>query len=166
MKTSTMNTIARMFLIACIALPFAACKKEPPPKPQPKALSAPTTDDASAWRAYVSDVVTRNMGSISNQPYVYLLPAESTPDFQGQYERLLEKAQSDVARGIISGNMLAYASSSSAKMADIVIASFKDVPPDTMQGVRVLFIGDAADNARVQAAVAPAGVTYVFIEAK
>jgi hypothetical protein len=51
-------------------------------------------------------------------------------------------------------------------MADIVIASFKDVPADTMKGVRVLFIGDAADNERVKAAVSPAGVTYVFIEAK
>ena len=43
---------------------------------------------------------------------------------------------------------------------------FKDVPADTMKGVRVLFIGDAADDPRVKAAVSPAGVDYVFIEAK
>lgn len=170
MKTFAMSIITRpalqLVLIACLVLPFAACKKEAPKEAPKAALTAPTTDDAAAWRAYVSDVVTRNMGGISNQPYVYLLPGESTADFQGSYDRLAEKAQSDVARGIISGNMLAYASPASAKMADIVIASFKDVPPDTMQGVRVLFIGDAADDGRVKAAVTPAGVTYVFVEAK
>src|SRR3546814_12967742 len=93
------------------------------------------------------------MGAIANQPYVYLLPGESDGDFEGNYERLAEKAHTDVARGIIRGNMLAYASPASAKMADIVIAAFKDVPPDTMEGVRVVFIGDAADGERVKAAV-------------
>jgi len=170
MKTA-MNILTRpaaqLVLIACLVLPFAACKKEEAPKAAPKAaLTAPTTDDSVAWRAYVSDVVTRNMGEISSQPYVYLLPGESTADFQGSYDRLLEKAQGDVARGIVSGNMLAYASPSSAKMADIVQAAFKDVPPDTMKGVKVLFIGDAGDNDRVKAVVAPAGVDYVFVEAK
>jgi hypothetical protein len=159
--------VAQLLLIACLVLPFAACKKEEAPKAAPKAaLTAPTTEDSAAWRAYVSDVVTRNMGEISSQPYVYLLPGESTPDFQGSYDRLLEKAQGDVARGIVSGNLLAYASPSSAKMADIVLAAFKDVPADTMKGVKVLFIGKAEDNERVKAAVAPAGVDYVFIEAK
>src|SRR3546814_17416315 len=79
-------------------------------------------------------------------------------------ERLAEKAHTDVARGIIRGNMLAYASPASAKMADIVIAAFKDVPPDPMEGVRVVFIGDAADGERVTAAVSPAGVTSVRSE--
>lgn len=163
-----MKTITRLMLTACLVLPLlAACQKEEAAPVVEKApMTAPTTDDPAAWRDYVSDVVTRNMEGISNQPYVYLLPAESTEGFEGLYERLLEKAKSDVARGIIKGNLLAYASPSSAKMADIVVDSFTTVTPDTMKGVRVLFIGDAADNARVQAAVAPAGVEYKFIEAK
>jgi hypothetical protein len=35
-----------------------------------------------------------------------------------------------------------------------------------MKGVKVLFIGTPADSERVEAAVEPAGVTYVFVEAK
>jgi hypothetical protein len=35
-----------------------------------------------------------------------------------------------------------------------------------MKGVKVLFIGATADGDRVKAAVEPAGVTYVFVEAK
>jgi hypothetical protein len=95
-----------------------------------------------------------------------MLPGESTPDFADQYERLAEKAKADVSRGIIEGNLLAYGSPASAKMADMVVASFEGVPPNTMKGVKVLFIGDAADSERVKAAVAPAGVDYVFVEAK
>jgi hypothetical protein len=171
MKTFSMNILnhraLQALLVACLVLPFAACKKEEAPKETVQApLVAPTGDDIAAWRTYVTDAVSRNMGNVSNQPYVYLLPGEDSEDFEGSYERLAEKAETDVARGIIAGNMLAYASPASAKMADIVIASFKDVPADTMKGVRVLFIGDAADNERVKAAVSPAGVTYVFIEAK
>lgn len=161
-----MNITARLLLIACLTLPFAACKKEEPKEAVKAPLSAPTSDDAAAWRAYVSDVVTRNMGSITNQPFVYLLPGESTPDFQGSYDRLLEKAKADVSRGIIEGNLLAYASPASAKMADIVIESFKDIQPNSMKGVKLLFIGKPEDNERVRAAVAPAGIDYTFIEAK
>jgi hypothetical protein len=47
-----------------------------------------------------------------------------------------------------------------------VIAAFKDVPAGSMKGVKVLFVGKAADNDRVKAAVAPSGVDYVFVEAK
>ena len=170
MKNFSMKNIPvralQALLAACLVLPLAACNKEEAPKVVEKApVPAPSGDDITEWRAYVSDVVRRNMVAISNQPFVYLLPGENDGDFEGNYERLAEKAHTDVARGIISGNMLAYASPASAKMADIVIAAFKDVPPDTMEGVRVVFIGEAADGERVKAAVAPAGVTYVFVEA-
>lgn len=162
-----MNFTTRLILIACLALPFAACKKEEAPKEAVAApLAAPTTDDRKAWMDYLSDVVGRNMDGISQQPFVYMLPAESTPDFQTQYDSLLDKARSDVSRGIVEGNLLAYGGHASAKVADLVVAAFKDVQPNTMKGVKVLFIGQAADSERVKVAVAPAGVDYKFIEAK
>ncbi len=154
-------------LIACIALSFAACKKDEAPTVVAKpAMTAPTTDDIAAWREYLQDVVPRNMEGITNNPYIYLLPGESAPDFADQYERLGEKVSNDVASGIVEGNMLVYASPASAKMADMMVSAFKTVPAGTMKGVRVLFIGHAADSDRVKAAVEPAGVTYVFVETK
>ena len=160
-----MKTMTRVILIALLVLPLAACKKAEAPQAAVKApMSAPTTDDRQAWVDYLNDVVPRNMTGIANQPYVYLLPGESAADFQDQYDRLLEKAQSDVARGIIAGNLLAYASPASAKMADLVIAAFEGVPADSMKNVRVLFIGNPADSERVKAAVSPTGVEYVFVD--
>lgn len=161
-----MTLSARLMLIACLALPFAACKKEEPVVVEKAALTAPQNDDRQAWLAYLSDVVSRNMGGIQNQPFVYMVPSAALPDFADQYERLLEKAKSDVARGIITGNLLAYGGYNSDKVAELVEASFKDVQPNSMKGVKVLFIGKASEDARVKAAVTPAGVDYVFIEAK
>jgi hypothetical protein len=156
-----------MLMVLCLALPFAGCKKQEAPVEAVKApVPAPVNENRQAWLDYLSDVVTRNMGGIQNQPFVYMLPGESTADFKDQYDRLLEKAKGDVSRGVISGNMLAYGSPASAKMADLVIESFKDVPAGSMKGVKVLFIGKPADGERVKAALAPTGVDYVFVEAK
>jgi len=163
-----MTSFIRVLMIASLALSIAACNKEEAATEQPATqapLAAPTTTDDAAWGEYLTEVVRRNLGEISNSPYLYYLPAESTPNFEGEYERLLEKADLDIARGILSGNMLAFGSPASARMADLIIASFEDVDPGSMEGVRVLFIGEAADNERVKAALAASGVTYVFVEA-
>jgi hypothetical protein len=161
-----MKHTTRLVLTALLALPLmAGCKKEEAPVAQVKApMSAPTTDDRQAWVDYLNDIVPRHLTGIPNQPYVYLLPGESSPAFADEYDRMLQKAQSDVARGIISGNMLAYASPASEKMADLVTTAFESVPDGSMNGVRVLFFGTPADSERVKAAVEPAGVEYVFVD--
>jgi hypothetical protein len=163
-----MKTMIRLLAIACLVLPFAACKKEEAPKVEAVAapMAAPTNDDVNAWRAYVTDVAKRNMDGVVNSPYVYFLPSESSEGFGGQYERLLEKVEADLGRGIIEGNMLVFASPASAKIADIAVTSFGQVQAGTMKGVKVIFIGKSEDGARVKAAAEPAGVKYVFVEAK
>jgi hypothetical protein len=160
-----MKILSRLMLIACLVLPFAACKKEAPVVAEKPAVSAPKNEDTAAWHEYMADVVQRNQDGSASQ-FGYFLPGESTPDFQGEYDRLAEKAKEDVGRGIVAGNMLAYGSPASAKMADLIVGAFKDVPPGSMKGVKVLFIGKAEDSDRVKAAVAPAGVDYKFVEAK
>lgn len=162
-----MKTTTRLLLIACLALPLlAACKKDEAPKVAAvAALTAPTTADENAWNAYLTDVVTRNADGATGM-YAYTLPAADTADFQGDYDRQLEKAQLDVARGGTEGTLLAFGSPTSAKSADLAVASFANAEPGTMKGVKVLFLGDAVDSERVKAAVTPTGATYQFVEAK
>lgn len=167
-----MNTTSRLMLIACLTLPFvAACKKEEAPVAAVQApLTAPKGTDDNEWGKYLTDVVKRKVEAegIAVSPYLYYLPAESSPDFQGFYDRQVEKAKLDIARGITEGNLLAYGSPASAKMADLIVEAFpaptKDTPP--MKGVKVLFIGAPADSERVKAAVAPYNVEYSFVEVK
>lgn len=160
-----MNIINRLLLTACLALPLAACQDDEQTQQVDKApMTAPTGGDSTQWRAYLSDLVPRHMEGIQNQPYIYLVPDDDIEDFEAQYERLEEKARIDVARGIVRGNMLAYAGPDSGRVADMVVSAFEEVPENSMNGVRVLFVGDAADSARVEQAVTPAGVEYVFVE--
>lgn len=166
-----MKTSIRLLLIACLSLPaLVACKKEEAPQKVEKApLTAPASaDDEKAWEAYVIDVVQRRVEAdgLNTNPYVYFLPPQSKPGFEDEYNRLLEKATADASRGITAGNMLVFASPSSAKMADLVVAAFAKAQEGSMKGVKLYFIGKPEDSERVKAAVSPAGVDYAFIEAK
>ena len=163
-----MKITTRLLLAACLVLPFAACKKEEaaPVEAAQAALVAPAKGDDAAWRTYLSEVVMRNMGEITNQPFLYYLPTQADPEFQAKYDRQLEQAKNAIARGIVGGNLIAFGSPESAKMADIAVASFDGVPADTMKKVKIIFIGDAVDSLRVREAVVPTGADYVFVEAK
>lgn len=163
------HTMRALALASIAALAVTACKKEaaaPTPAAAPAALTAPAKDDNAGWKKYLQEVVGQNLGTITNSPFLYYLPPESDAEFAGSYERQLESVKTALARGVQPGNMLAFGSSASSKMADLIDAAFKDVAPDSMKGVRVLFIGNVADNARVQTIVQSKGAEYVFVEAK
>lgn len=144
-----MNNTMRAMLIASFALAFTACKKEEaaPVDEAKQALVAPAKEDDAGWKKYLQEVAIQNMGNITNSPFLYYLSPETDPDFQAKYERQTESATQAVARGVQPGNMLAFGSSASGKMADMIQVVFKDVSPDSMKGVRVVFIGQSADNA-------------------
>ena len=166
-----MKTTTRLLLIALLSLPMlAACQKEEATDTVAEAKPAVTrpadNNDEQAWGVYLSDVVTRNMGDITNNPYLYYLPSSEAAGFEGARERLTEEIEVAMQRGIVEGNLVAFGSPESAMMADILVGAFGKVDAGSMKGVKLLFIGDAADNERVRAAVEPAGVIYQFVEAK
>lgn len=163
-----MKTTTRLLLIACLSMPLlAACNKqaENTAAVAEAPLAAPTTKEGAAWDTYLTEVVKRNIEGATNV-YLYTLPDPAGADFQGEYDRQLEKAQGDVARGGVEGTLLAFGSQDSAKSADLAVASFAQAAPGTMKGVRVMFIGAQADSDRVKAAVEPSGAKFEFIEAK
>ena len=153
-----MKNTMRVMLAASLVLGFTACKKEEaaPAAEAQQALVAPAKDDDAGWRK----------GNITNNPFLYYLVPESDPEFAAKYERQVESATAAIGRGVSPGNMLAFGSSASSKMADLIETAFKGVQADSMKGVRVVYIGDAADNARVQTIVQPTGADYIFVEAK
>jgi hypothetical protein len=163
-----MKNIKYVLAAATVALALTACGKEEAPVEQQAAvaLTAPAAEDDAGWRQYLQAVVRENLGTISNPPFLYYLPPASDEEFDAKYERQVEAATTAMSRGVQPGNMLAFGSSASAKMADLIEAAFKPVPADSLKGVRVLYIGDAADNARVMTTVQATGAEYIFVEAK
>ena len=165
-----MKNTYRLLLAAGLAtLSLTACKKEEAKTEETVVVApvaVPAGEDKAAWQPYLASIAKANMEGVVNAPYAYFLPGESSADFRGEYDRLLERVQMDMSRGIIEGNMLLFGSPARTKLADLVIAGFQDAKPNTMKNVKVVFVGDAADKDRVGAAVAPSGVNYVFVESK
>ena len=136
-----MNKLTRLISVALIAL-FAvglvACKKEAPAKAEAPPVAKPASEDVNAWQEYVTDVVRRNVEP-GTSPYLYFLPGASTADFQGEYDRLQEKLDSDLGRGTTGDNVvLAFASPASAKLADMIVDSFGRVEAGSLKGARVI----------------------------
>ena len=162
-----MNMLTRLLLVSVLLMPFAACKKhEAPQAAAPVAVALPSSDKQADWIAYLNYKLLPYMEGITGSPFVYFLPSASTADFDGAYGRQLDKLKEDLGRGIIEGNMLVFASPASDKEVEMIEAAFPAVPPGSMKGVKVIFIGPANLDERVKAAVTPAGVNYIFVEAK
>lgn len=163
-----MKNTNRLLLAACLAaLSLTACKKDEaaPVASVAAPVAVPASEDRLEWQKYLGSVAEANMDGVTNAPYAYFLPSASSEDFKGEYDRLLERVQMDLARGIIGGNMLMFGSpaSSTTQLGDLVVEGFKDVKPNTMKDVKVIYVGNPADQERVKAAVEPGAVTFVFV---
>ncbi len=152
---------------------LAGCKKEEAPvEAAPAVLTAPTTTDDAAWKDYLGRVVGQNQAGVTDRTFPYYLPmnsdqvTESDADGRSMYARQLDNVTAAVQRTVLPGNMLAFGSPDSAKMADLIVSAFTGAQPDALKGSQVLFIGKAEDNDRVKTAVEAAGARYIFVEAK
>lgn len=116
------------------------------------------------WQGYLSQIVEANMGNISNQPYVYFVPASANPATNATIGRVQGQLNDIVAATVLPGNMVAAGGPSSATTAQLLETAFKNASAGSFKGVVVLFIGDKADEAAVKAAVEPSGATYKFAQ--
>lgn len=163
---------APIALVALLGLGLAGCGKQDqqaaPTATEQVELSVPADpNDERAWKLYLTNVVKQNLPEkLRTSPFMYYLPAASREDFQGEYERQLDNVYGTVERGVLPGNMLAFGSPESAKMADLIVEAFKDSSAGSFNEVRVLFIGKAEDSERVAQALQTSGAEYVFVEAK
>ncbi len=151
---------------------LSGCKKAEEAAPVEAPLVAPTGNDDAAWKEYLGRVVNANQAGVTDRIFPYYLPNDSTvvgegdQDGRTQYDRQLENVTAVVQRTVLPGNMLAFGSPDSTKMADLIVAAFANPDPNALKGSQVLFIGNTADQPRVQAAVEAAGAKFVFVEAK
>lgn len=172
-----MNRFPLMAAALAAAFLLAACQvdvgddEERPAKAavQEAPLVAPTSNDDNAWKAYLGQVIGRNMDGITERTFNYYLPAGTDPnEAGGPFERMRNEVNQAVSRSVLPGNMLTFSSPDSAMMADLVVSAFQGefVTATALKGSRVLFIGKAEDRERVQAAVEAVGGEFRFVEVK
>ncbi|MEP6483579.1 MAG: hypothetical protein ABJB01_03950 [Rudaea sp.] len=133
---------------------------------KPVPVPAPTADKTT-WQKYLSNVVTRNMQGVkSNNPFMYYVPAGDAQDVQDARNSQLNNVSDTVARGVLPGNMMAFGGPDSKTTADLIEAAFQHSRDGSFKGVVILFVGAAADQDRVKAAIAKTGAEFRFVEMK
>jgi hypothetical protein len=159
---------ALLGLVSTLVLTACEKKEEAAPAPVAVEVKMPTNaTDRNAWKAYLVDVVKRNMAGVtSNRPYMYFVPGGDDQAAQDDRINQLQNVQTIVARTVLPGNMLAFGGPDSKVTGDLIIDAFKDAKAGAFKDVIVLFVGAAADQQRVQDAIAPSGATYRFVEMK
>lgn len=163
-----MRKFASVIVIALAAtLALSACNKgqQTEQAAAPAQVSKPSSPtDMKGWQAYLIQIIRDHMQGIQNTPYVYFVPAGDDPETQAARGRVQDTINGVVATTVLPGNMIAAGGPDSGKTADVLITAFKNAQPGSFKGVAVLFMGNAADRARVQAAVAPSGADFRFAQ--
>ena len=171
-----MTRLPSILLLIALGLGLSACQSpdeetDTAKKPAAAAvvLTAPKTSDDKEWKPYLQQVISQHMEGVTDRVYPYYLPANNMvveSDGRTPYDRQSENVTAVISRTVLPGNMLAFGSPDSAKMADLIVTAFTGAKPDALRGSQVLFIGKAGDSARVQAPIEASGAKYVFVEVK
>jgi len=171
-----MTRLSTTLLLIALGLGLSACQSpddEADAAKKPAAavvvLTAPKTADDKEWKPYLQQVIAQHMDGVTDRVFPYYLPADSTAvqsDGRSQFDRQSENVTAVISRTVLPGNMLAFGSPDSAKMADLILSSFSGAKPDALRGSQVLFVGKPEDSSRVQAPVEASGAKYIFVEAK
>lgn len=150
--------------LACALLALGACQEAPPP-PDPAANAPANPADTLAWKNYVSAVVKKIVpADQSKRIFATFLEHAASDELK---TRTLENVKNFIGRGIAEGTLILFASPDSEQMAAFIEQAFAEPPkPDMLKGISVIFIGKAAEQERVAAALAPWGATLIFHEAK
>lgn len=140
----------------------AAAEQKPAKVPLPSNAA-----DKTAWKQYLSAVVTDNMQGVkSNRPYMYFVPAGEDDAAKTDRANQLENVKTTVSRGVLPGNMMAFGGPDSAATSQLVVEAFKDAQAGSFKDVIVLFIGAPADGETVKQGLAASGADVRFVEAK
>lgn len=149
--------------LACALFALGACQQAAPP-PDP-AKTVPTSPaDSVAWKAYISATSKAYVpADQSSRIFATFVEHQQAED---KNARTIENINNFIGRGIADGTTILFASPDSPVMADIVEKAFANPNPVLLKGIRVIFIGQKAEEERVRAAVTAWGATFVFHEAK
>lgn len=149
--------------LVCALFALGACEKPAPP-PDPAKTVPTRAADTVAWKAYVSAVSKSYVpADQSSRIFATFVEHQQAED---KNARTIDNVKNFIGRGIAEGTTILFASPDSPVMADIVEQAFANPNPVLLKGIRVIFIGQKAEEERVRTAVTAWGATFVFHEAK
>lgn len=149
--------------LACALFTLGACEKPAPP-PDPAKIVPANPADSAAWKTYVS-AVSKTYVPADQSSRIFATFVENGQDAE-KSARTVENIKNFISRGIAEGTTILFASPDSPLMTDIIEKAFAEPKPELLKSIRVIFIGQKAEEERVRAAVTAWGATFVFHEAR
>lgn len=149
--------------LACALFALGACQEAAPP-PDPAKTVPVNPGDSAAWKAYVS-AVSKTYVPADQSSRIFATFVEFNQD-EEKTGRTIENIKNFISRGIAEGTTILFASPNSPLMAEIVEKAFAEPRANLLKGIRVIFIGQKAEEERVRTAVTAWGASFVFHEAK
>lgn len=161
-----MRNVIRFATPVLIALAATACHQQP--SPQAGAANAHVSPpgsatDAQAWEAYMVKVSHADLKAITAKPYLFEVLASSDPQAKQRNPQIQQALTMMAKTDHFPGNAIAVAGPDPKTTADVLVAAFGTAKPKSLQGLTVLYIGDADDQARVEKTITASGAAFRFV---
>lgn len=115
-------------------------------------------DDVEAWRTFMGQALLSVTHDPNLHPYSFIVRRGDDPSAQQDRKNQATAIQMMLKSSVPAGNMIALTGPDSAKVADVIIESFKDPSSSSMPlGLKVLFVGVPAKAEAAKKAVSAAG---------
>ena len=128
-------------------------------------VSAPTTKDTRAWRTYMFEIRDRVATDQERMGGFLLAAPGQDSGFHDAKSIAREIEDYDAAEPFADKGIL-FASPTSARLADVLVKALNARDADSMKGLRIVFLGAAADGARVANAAKPTGAAVLVVDSR
>ena len=158
--------LAAIFFAAPLLGLFSGCSS---PKDQAPSVVAQAhiarpanPNDIQAWRTYMGKVVDPTASPSAGKPYKFLVPSADDPIALGQRKQVEEALTIMASNNSFPGNVIAVGGPDPTKTADVMVAAFVKAKPDSLKAITVLYVGNDANQARVQKVITGTGATFRY----
>ncbi|MFK2931791.1 hypothetical protein [Dyella agri] len=104
-----------------------------------------------------------DLKGVSAKPFLFEVLAKDDPKAP-QRNPNIQQALTVMARNHqFPGNAIAVAGPDPSATADVLATAFDAAKPNSLQGLTVLYIGDASDKARAEKAITASGAAFRFV---
>jgi predicted lipoprotein len=153
-------------MIATAVFNLSGCDHPQVPSSQAAAQASITKPanpkDTTAWHAYMGKVADPLAAAGAGHPYKFLVPSADDPRALDQRKQVEGALGSMAAANAFPGNVIAVGGPDPAKTADVMVAAFGKAKLGSLKTITVLYMGDDANQARVQKVIAASGATFRF----
>ena len=104
-----------------------------------------------------------NLKGIAAKPYLYEILAPSDPRASQRNPNIQEALTQMAKANRFPGNAIAIGGPDPVTTADVVVDAFGAAKPNSLNGLTVLYIGDANDQARAGKAIHASGAAFRFV---